>query len=228
MRRLFIIAIAATIVSLGLFAQQRNRLESTRRVTEHRVSIHIYPEELNSRDQLTDGDTERLFRLDDNTLLIWVDLEPGLFFSHSTAYVLISSEGVRVERGNWWPVLNGHRILYGQQNRTPVISPFSIWSEAEPVNVHFYSEVLDPSNNLSDGTDDPIPLESRTFLAWVDLHPGLFFTHQTAYLLIGADKSITVIDGGWWPELNGKTVLYNNQNKHGITSPFELRGGPGR
>lgn len=228
MKKLFIIAFATLAVgSLGLFAQQRPLLNPTRSVPENRIAIHVYPEELNSRDQLRDGDTERLFRLDDNTLLIWVDLEPGLFFTHPTAYVLISAEGSRVERGHWWPVLNGEKILHGQPNRTTVLSPFEVRSADGPVNVHFYSEALDPRNRLSDGSDRPIPLTSRTFLAWIDLHPELRFTHPTLYLLIGADKSVHVVEGGWWPELNGKTILYNNLNKHGVLSPFEMRGQPG-
>lgn len=88
--------------------------------------------------------------------------------------------------------------------------------------------VLDPRTNLSDGSDTTIPLNSQTFLAWIALHPELFFIHPTADPRILLDKSINVVEGGWWPELNGKPVLYNSQGKFGIISPFELRGGEGR
>ena len=44
------------------------------------------------------------------------------YFDHPTAYILISSHGVRVEQGMWWPVLNGRRILYGKRNRASFIT----------------------------------------------------------------------------------------------------------
>jgi hypothetical protein len=52
--------------------------------------------------------------------------ENGTFFAHPTAYILISKENIHVEDGNWWPELNGHRILYGQQNKIGILSPIKI------------------------------------------------------------------------------------------------------
>lgn len=217
------IAAGFFLISLGISAQSSLRNRLAHRDPPRSVAIFVYPEELTSRDRLTDGDTERLLRLDDNTLLLWIDLEPGLFFTHPTAYVLISAEGVRVERGNWWPVLNGQAILYGKRNRIPVISPFQVRSSNGFVEVYFYPEELSPRDRVSDGGEGTeVPLESSTFLAWVDLQPELRFTHPTAYLLIGADRSVRILEGGWWPELNGRTVLYGSRNKYGINFPFRL------
>ena len=91
-----------------------------------RITVHVYPHQLTSRDQLTDGPLEKLYSLYDNCLLIWVDLLPDAFFAHPTAYILISKQNIRVEHGNWWPELNGSRILYGQENRIGVVSPFKV------------------------------------------------------------------------------------------------------
>jgi hypothetical protein len=93
---------------------------------DEKISIHIYPHELNYRDQLTDGPLEKLLKIEDNCVLIWVDLLPGAFFAHPTAYILISRENIRVEDGNWWPMLNGNTILYGQKNKTGILSPFKV------------------------------------------------------------------------------------------------------
>jgi len=94
--------------------------------TGEELAVHILPYELNSRDRLQDGPLERLFRIQNNSMLIWVDLLPGAFFAHPTAYLLISKQGIRIEDGIWWPELNGRTILYGQENRVGIISPFKI------------------------------------------------------------------------------------------------------
>jgi hypothetical protein len=50
---------------------------------------------------------------------------------------LISRGSIRVEQGNWWPILNGKRILYGERNKTGIISPFKVSGSgysAEKVN----------------------------------------------------------------------------------------------
>ena len=93
---------------------------------DERIDIHVYPHELTSEDQLSDGPLEKLFKLDDKCLLVWVDFLPGAFFAHPTAYVMISKENIRVEYGNWWPTLNGKTILYGQQNKIGIVSPFKV------------------------------------------------------------------------------------------------------
>ncbi len=93
---------------------------------DEKIAIHVYPHELTSEDQLTDGHLEKLFKIYDNCLLIWVDFLPGAFFAHPTAHILISRENIRVEYGSWWPILNGKIILYGQKNKTGILSPFRV------------------------------------------------------------------------------------------------------
>lgn len=96
---------------------------------EHKIKIYIYPYPLTKDDRLCDGPVsvgERCFALDNATMLIWVDLMPEARFAHPTAYVLISGRNTRVERGNWWPMLNGKRILLGEQNSICVPSPFDL------------------------------------------------------------------------------------------------------
>lgn len=93
---------------------------------DDKIVIHVYPHELNSQDRLTDGPRGKLFKIDDNCLLIWVDLLPGAFFAHPTAYILVTRENIQVENGIWWPTLNGNTILYGQQNKIGILSPFKV------------------------------------------------------------------------------------------------------
>ena len=77
------------------------------------IDVYTYPLALTPEDRLTDGDTGKEFKIKENTLLIWVDLHPALRFVHDTVYIFISAEGVGYEKGEWWPVLNGERVLYG-------------------------------------------------------------------------------------------------------------------
>ncbi len=77
------------------------------------LKIYAYPEALNSKDELLDGDNPIV--ITDTTLLYWIDPDPDADFSHPSIYILVSSEGVvRVEHGDWWPTLNGERILYAE------------------------------------------------------------------------------------------------------------------
>ena len=91
-----------------------------------KIAIHVYPHELTSRDKLSDGPQGESFKIYNNSQLIWIDFLPGAFFAHPTAYILISKDNIRVENGNWWPELNGRKILYGQKNKTGILSPFKI------------------------------------------------------------------------------------------------------
>jgi hypothetical protein len=93
------------------------------------INISIYPHELYPFDTLEDGPSGNEFSIVDNTLLIWVDMLPMAFFVHPTAYILIAKEYTRVETGEWWPVLNGRRILFGDLNKLGVISPFTLLAQ---------------------------------------------------------------------------------------------------
>jgi hypothetical protein len=88
------------------------------------IDIYIYPQALTPEDTLTDGNHGKKLDITENTLLIWVDFAPPADFAHPTAYVLISATGIRIEEGEWWPVLNGEPILYGEQDM--VMSPLKL------------------------------------------------------------------------------------------------------
>ena len=93
------------------------------------ILIYTYPDQLGPDDLLFDGNEiieNEPFQLDANTMLIWVDLFPEAKFRHPTAYILISASGVRVEKGGWYPVLNGKIILYGQEKPALIPSPFKL------------------------------------------------------------------------------------------------------
>ena len=90
------------------------------------INVHFLPEELTKKDKLTDGPKEKLLRLENNTFFIWIDLMPGAKFVHPTLYLFISKGQVWYEKGEWWPELNGKRILYGNRNDLGIISPFIV------------------------------------------------------------------------------------------------------
>ena len=96
------------------------------RALEHKIKIHIHPLPLHADDVLTDGSFEKAMLLEDDTLLIWVDMLPEAFFTHPTAYILISRGGTRMEKGGWWPQLNGKSIFYGDVNSVGILSPFRL------------------------------------------------------------------------------------------------------
>jgi hypothetical protein len=88
------------------------------------VEVHIYPHTLLSTDKLTDGTKGNPIPIKEPTLLVWVDYAPGMKFVHRTEYVLFTGSGVHTIPGDWWPVLNGKRILLGENNKWTVISPY--------------------------------------------------------------------------------------------------------
>lgn len=87
--------------------------------------VHIHPQTLSDKDVLKDGEHGDRIDLAGATTLIWVDLMPDARFAHPTEYVLISAEGTRVVKGNWWPHLNGRDVLRGDEG-TKVESPIRL------------------------------------------------------------------------------------------------------
>lgn len=189
------------------------------------VDSYIYPHVLAPGDKLTDGPNGKQIKIDDITLLIWVDQLPLAKFAHPTAYVLISGNQTRVVKGQWWPVLNEKRILYGERNLYAVLFDFELPSlvHQKKTRAYIYPHVLMPEDVLEDGPleGDPIAIKDKTLLLWIDPHPDMRFTHPTFYVLISA-KGVEVMDGGWWPVLNGKQILYGSQNKVAVISPFVI------
>jgi len=151
-----------------------------------------------------------------------------MFFAHETAYILISKENVRIERGNWWPVLNGKMILHNEHGKYALISPFELPLISaggfidEKIAIHVYPHELTSQDQLADGPLEKLfNIDDNCLLIWVDFLPGAFFTHPTAYILISREL-IQIENGIWWPTLNSQTILYSQQNKIGILSPFKI------
>ena len=95
-----------------------------------KIRIHFYPYQLTSKDVLTDGPsnlTENLsFKIEYNSFLVWLDLMPEAKFTHPTVYILISANNTRIQKGGWWPILNGQKILYGQSNPVTITFPLEL------------------------------------------------------------------------------------------------------
>jgi hypothetical protein len=153
-----------------------------------------------------------------------------MFFAHDTVYILITKENIRVERGNWWPVLNGKMILHNEHDRYALVSPFELPLISadgyidEKIAIHVYPHELTSQDLLADGPlgrGELVKIEDNCLLIWVDLLPGAFFAHPTAYIMI-LRENIRAENGNWWPELNGKIILYGQKNKTGILSPFKV------
>ena len=195
---------------------------------DQRIHVHFYPHPLSPQDVLQDGPYGKNLDIPDDIFLVWVDLFPGMFFTHETAYLLISKEGVRIERGNMWPVLNGKMILHNEHDKYALLSPFELPSISangfrdEKINIHVYPHGLDSQDQLTDGPlGELFKIDDNCLLIWVDFLPGAFFAHPTAYIFVSR-TNIWVENGNWWPTLNSKTILYDQPNKTGIISPFKV------
>jgi len=96
---------------------------------EHSIKIYQYPFPLRKGDILKDGPSNsggQSFEPESETLFTWVDLMPTAKFAHPTAYVFISASHTEVIKGMWWPILNGRRILLGENNFIGIISPIEL------------------------------------------------------------------------------------------------------
>ena len=206
------------LLPLSLFAQYSDLY----------IEAHFYPHSLSPQDSLQDGPYGKKFEITEDTFLIWIDLFPGLFFSHKTVYILISKDNVQVESGDWWPELNGKMILHNELSKFALISPFELplISAGEfienRIDIHVYPHELTSLDQLTDGPQEKLfMIYNNSLLVWVDLLPGAFFAHPTAYILI-SKENVRVEHGNWWPILNGRTILYGQKNKTGIISPFKV------
>lgn len=192
-----------------------------------RVGIYAHAPLLVPGDNLQGGPDGEAITIDGKTLLLWIDKQPQGGFPHATAHILISATGVRVVDGERWPVLNGSRILYGKTNGASILSPLSIPdNEDGNIYVHTYPEELSTEDVIFDNefSKDPFAvLSGSTFLMWVDRMPSAYFSHPTVYILVGADKQIRVLDGLWWPGLNGKRLFYGESERYGVSFPFWLK-----
>ncbi len=201
------------------------------------LRVFTYPKLLIRGDVLQDGEGGQGIPIYDDTQFLWADLQPGSRFVHDSAYILISADRIRILRGQWWPILNG-RSAFGTPPwfpetdvlvRNPVIVPNrypdpSTPSEplVEDIEVRADPFALRQGDVLMDASwVFPIRIEDQTMFVWVDFHPTAKFAHKTGYVLIGP-RGVDVLDGQWWPELNGRRVLYGEDNDWGVMSPFDL------
>ena len=105
-----------------------------------------------------------------------------------------------------------------------ILFPLSLFSQVRDdyIHVHFYPHALSPHDSLRDGRfGEKIDISEDLFFIWVDLFPDMRFAHKTAYILISKDD-VRIKRGSWWPTLNGRTILYGQQNQIGIISPFKV------
>lgn len=88
--------------------------------------VYAYPVPLKAGDQLRDGPEGDSIACKEGTTFLWVDLLPEAKFAHPTLYVLMSGGEAKSFKGQWWPELNGERVLYG------LASPLVIKSPSKP------------------------------------------------------------------------------------------------
>lgn len=214
----FIIGISCILITPAL----------SQTVYEDYCNAFFYPHELTSDDILQDGPSGSSLKITGKTLLVWVDLEPEMDFSHPGCYILISSDNIRIEKGKMWPVLNGKTILINEVRKYNLLSPYRLAPSndysvsMEWINIHIFPHELTLRDKLTDGpSGNQVRAYPNTLLLWVDLMPLAKFVHPTAYVLI-SKHGTRVEKGSWWPVLNGKQICYGEQNQVGIISPFKV------
>lgn len=80
-------------------------------------------------------------------------------------------------------------------------------------HVFTYPEKLTAKDKLTDGEGGTvIEIKEDTMFIWVDLSPYARFGHPTEYVLISASGT-KVVQGCWWPVLNGKPVFRGKEAK---------------
>jgi hypothetical protein len=197
-------------------------------VYEDYCNVFFYPHELEQTDILQDGPYGPPLGITGKTMLVWVDMEPEMRFTHPTYYILITPDTIRIEKGDWWPVLNGRKILIQENHTYALLSP-SILGPGDDstgaldwIRIHMFPHELTLGDTLTDGPSERrIRVYPNTLLIWVDLMPLADFAHPSAYILISKHGTRTE-KGWWWPVLNGKQICYGEKNQTGIVSPFKV------
>lgn len=188
--------------------------------------VYVYPHKLNEKDQLRDGPSGAFLKITGESMLLWVDLEPGMKYTHPTNYILISEEGTRIEEGKWWPVLNEKQILINEMNQYTTLTPFALKSATSfsgTINVHIYPHELTLRDRLVDGpSGNRFNVYPNSLFVWIDLMPTARFAHPVLYLLISKHGS-RVFKGSWWPLLNDKQICYGENNPSSTISPFKVK-----
>jgi hypothetical protein len=79
-----------------------------------KAKVYVYPNKLTAKDKLSfcpGKDQKETIPIKGDTTLIYVDLAPDARFAHRTQCILVSTEGARVIKGEWWPILNGEDLF---------------------------------------------------------------------------------------------------------------------
>jgi hypothetical protein len=103
------IGLCWSVVGGRALSTEKNKVDSSK------PAVHVYSETLTAKDNLQDGPDGKAIAITSETKLIWVDLAPWARFAHDTEYLLITSEGTTIIKGQWWPVLNGKAIMRGDE-----------------------------------------------------------------------------------------------------------------
>jgi hypothetical protein len=81
--------------------------------------LHVLPSEIRPEDALTDGVHGRLLPIQDRSLVMWLDLEPGGGFEHPTRYIVIGAQIAEVVDGRERPTLRGRHQPLGMSIAVP-------------------------------------------------------------------------------------------------------------
>lgn len=132
----------------------------------------------------------------------------GLLFSMALVLMAVSSAGDDVTAGRH------ARHLPRPGGSTP-----------GEVAVYVHVHLLEPGDRLQDGPEGTeLDLDASTLLIWVDKEPQNRFVHPTAYVLVSG-RGVKVVDGQWWPVLNGRPIIVGKQNHGTIVSPCSIPSG---
>lgn len=182
------------------------------------VAVYTYQNILPPGAPLMDG-KKALFDIPDYTWLTWVDPMPESKFAHPTMYIFASADHtVWTKSGMWWPELYGKSILYGCAPFN-LEFPMKVNNMSGGIKVYAHPDIITPADKLLDGGIDQIAIGADSLLYWVDLYPEKEFGHPTAYILVSADDKVNIVDGKWWPELNGEIILYE-QDPTNLDFPY--------
>ena len=90
----------------------------------------------------------------------------------------------------------------------------SVWPDYSPYEAVVYVSPtpLPAGTVVSDGGFDDFPAcPDETVLIWVDPHPEMRYAHETFYVFISADGTISIESGMWWPEIGGDNYMWGDK-----------------
>jgi hypothetical protein len=104
-------------VALALPAS--SRAEDPDKAPSSKAKVYVYPEKLTAKDKLSFGPGEeqkKTIAIKGETALIYVDLMPDARFAHPTQCILISTDGAKVYKGDWWLILNAKPLFRDEKD----------------------------------------------------------------------------------------------------------------